>query len=86
MNSETLIITRLPAARASARPPKIITAGKFQAVTMPTTPLGWYCTQASPRLVARASGCIHPARLALAYFSEAIGLSTSYRRERSLLR
>ncbi|MNN61223.1 hypothetical protein D3C81_1764500 [compost metagenome] len=70
-------MTRLPAASASARPPKIITAGKFQAVRMPTTPLGWYCTQASPRLVARVSGFIHSARLALEYFSEASGLTTS---------
>ncbi|MNF03077.1 hypothetical protein D3C80_2023310 [compost metagenome] len=77
MNSETLIITRFPAAKASASPPKTITPGKFQAVTMPTTPSGWYCTQASPRLLARTSGFIHSAKLALAYFSEANGPSTS---------
>ncbi|MNJ66100.1 hypothetical protein D3C77_621470 [compost metagenome] len=41
LNSDSLIITRLPAARAPARPLKIMLPGKFQAVRMPTTPNGW---------------------------------------------
>ncbi|MNG22996.1 hypothetical protein D3C84_1075480 [compost metagenome] len=40
LNSETLIMTRLPAARAPARPLKTMFTGKFQAVTIPTTPSG----------------------------------------------
>ncbi|MNC74703.1 hypothetical protein D3C75_1261040 [compost metagenome] len=86
MNSETLIITRLPAANAPARPLKIRLPGKFQAVRMPTTPSGWYCTQASPRSVWRCSSRIHSATLALVYFMAASGLSTSNSREKSWLR
>ncbi|MNO61746.1 hypothetical protein D3C76_524010 [compost metagenome] len=86
VNSEGLIITRLPAARAPARPLKARFTGKFHGLTMPITPSGWYSTQASPRSVWRGSGFIQPATWALLCFSTISGESTSVTREKSLLR
>ncbi|MCY1433664.1 hypothetical protein D9M71_497000 [compost metagenome] len=86
MNSDGLIITRLPAASAPAKPLKIMLPGTFQAVTIPTTPKGWYCTHAWPALTWRASGCIQAASSALVCLSTARGDSTSLPREKVGLR
>ena len=73
VNSEGLIMARLPAARMPARGAKVRFTGKFQGLITPTTPLGWKRTSAlapnRPRMAGvglRFSGRIHLARLSRA--------------------
>ena len=75
VNSDGLIIARLPAASTPASGAKVRFTGKFQGLMMPTTPLGWKRTSAlapsKPRIagvVLRFSGFIQAFRCALACF------------------
>ena len=86
MNSEGLIIARLPAANTPARGAKVRLTGKFQGLITPTTPLGCHCTVAlapnRPRIagvVLRFSGLIHLATFSRANFSGPIEPATSVR-------
>jgi hypothetical protein len=86
VNSDGLIIARLPAASTPASGAKVRLTGKFQGLITPTTPLGWYRTSAlapnRPRIagvVLRFSGRIHLARFSLAYFSGPIEPAMSVR-------
>ena len=76
VNSDGLIIARLPAASTPASGAKVRFTGKFQGLMIPTTPFGWKRTCAlapkRPRMAGvgwRFSGRIHLARFSLACLS-----------------
>ena len=66
VNSEGLIMQRLPAPRMSARGPNVKLTGKFHGLMTPTTPKGWYSMRERPpnspsgNIVLRFSGRIQP--------------------------
>ena len=75
--SDGLSTARLPAASTLASGDSKVYSGAFQVPMMPTTPFGWYCTQAvAPKAsngakLGRGSGAIHAARWSRACLSEA---------------
>ena len=84
VNSDGLIMARLPAARTPASGVKVKFTGKFHGLMIPITPLGWNRTSAlapnRPRIagvVLRFSGFIQALRLAFAALSPPIEPATS---------
>ena len=83
VNSDGLIIARLPAARMPASGWNTIDTGKFQGATIPTTPLGWYwmCerppSSPSGKVDGRFSFFIHFLRCLRQCFIEPIDAATS---------
>ena len=86
VNSEGLIITLLPAARAPDRGANTMETGKFQGAMMPITPSGWYSMRERPpsrfngNPVGRFAPFIHLRRYFLACFIGAIEAPTSVSR------
>ena len=74
VNSDGLIIARLPAAMTPASGSNTIPSGKFQGAMTPTTPLGWYWMDDRPprrpsgNIEGRFSAFIHFRRCFLACF------------------
>ena len=93
VNSEGLIMARLPAASTPARGVKVRLTGKFHGLMTPTTPLGWKRTSHlapnRPRIagvVGRFSAFIHFWTWALACLRVEIDEATSVKAEASFER